>query len=117
MAKKLKSSAARDPAQPPSQLGETGLDLWTAIVSVYQFADRASYEMLFQCCAAADRAEACRRRVAEDGEMIPVASGTLRAHPLIREELNARAFVARVLKYLDLDVAPLQSVPGRPSGR
>jgi hypothetical protein len=48
-------------AEPPGKLGDVGLSLWRDIVSAYEFSDRASYETLFQACAAADRAAKAAR--------------------------------------------------------
>jgi hypothetical protein len=53
------ASAARPP-NPPQKLGAAGMSLWRDVTAAYQFADPASYEPLFQACAAADRAETCR---------------------------------------------------------
>jgi hypothetical protein len=100
---------------PPGKLGETGMALWRAVVANCAFDDPGSIEILYQAAAAADRAEACRRIVDQDGELIRTKAGT-RSHPLLRDELNNRTFVVRSLARLGLDLEPLRSGPGRPPG-
>jgi hypothetical protein len=51
----------------------------------------------------------------EDGEVIRTRTG-VRAHPLIREELSARAFFTRCVQRLGLNLEPLRSGVGRPPG-
>lgn len=60
----------------------------------------------------ADRAEDCAAAVARDGSIIATKSGP-RAHPLIREEMNAHAFVVRTLQKLGITLEPIKPM-GRP---
>jgi hypothetical protein len=101
-------------ASPPASLSAVGRSLWTDIVSAYEFGDRASYEVLAQACIAADRAEACRVRIDKDGELLRTQLG-VKEHPLLKHELQLRAFVCRSLQRLGLDLEPIRA-PGRPSG-
>jgi hypothetical protein len=101
-------------AQPPLPLGKVGKALWHDIVILYEFGDRASYETLYQACAAADRAEACRAQIEKDGLTIET-KGVVRDHPLIKHELAARSFCTRSLARLGLDLEPVGKV-GRPGG-
>jgi hypothetical protein len=114
-ARVVKLTKPRLPA-PPLPLGKVGMKLWADIVGAYKFADRASYECLFQAASAADRAEACRQQIAQDGVVIEAKGGGLREHPLVPHELQARSFVVRSLAKLGLDLEPIRSV-GRPPGR
>jgi hypothetical protein len=100
---------------PPGKLAVTGMSLWKDITAAYQFEDRASYEALFQACCAADRAEACRKQIDEDGECIR-SGKIIRDHPLLKHEIAARAFVVRTLGRLGLDLEPVRPGPGRPPG-
>jgi hypothetical protein len=97
---------------PPATLGEFGSALWRSIQSEYGIADSGGLSTLAQICAAADRAEDCRMQIGRDGALIETKFG-LRDHPLIKHELNARAFVVRALARLGLDIEPLKPV-GRP---
>jgi hypothetical protein len=100
---------------PPGKLGETGMTLWRAVTTNYAFDDPGSVEILFQACAAAERAATCRRIVDQDGGLIRTKAGT-RSHPLLRDELNNRTFVVRALGKLGLDLEPVRAM-GRPPGR
>ena len=99
-------------APPPDRLGPTGRSLWSDIVSAYEFADRASYETLFQACSAADRAAELAEQISRDGVMLRTRAG-VRDNPLIKHELAARSFVVRSLARLGLDLEPVRA-PGRP---
>jgi hypothetical protein len=100
---------------PPGTLGSFGLDLWRSVVTAYEFSDAGSYQVLYQACAACDRAESCRAQIDQDGEMLRVGK-TVRSHPLLRDELANRAFLCRALARLGLDLEPVRSGPGRPPG-
>jgi hypothetical protein len=100
--------------QPPRELGEHGLNLWRTITSEYDISDAGGMEILLQVCAATDRVEALAARISEDGEVITIR-GALRSHPLLRDELQGRAFICRGLQRLGLNVEVIKSV-GRPRG-
>ena len=100
--------------RPPRPLGPHGLSLWTEIVRNYEFSDPASIECLFQGCSAVERAERCRQQIDEQGEMIQGKDG-MRSHPLLRDELQNRAFALRALANLGLDLEPIKGM-GRPAG-
>jgi hypothetical protein len=61
-----------------------------------------------------DRAEALREAIDRDGELLHMRTGNVKEHPALRHELAARAFVAKMLLRLGLDVEPLRPTPGRP---
>jgi hypothetical protein len=111
----INAAPAPEHPAPPGKLGETGMTLWRAVTTNYAFDDPGSVEILFQACAAAERAETCRRIVDQDGELIRTQAGT-RSHPLLRDELNNRTFVVRALGKLGLDLEPVRAM-GRPPGR
>jgi len=102
-------------AEPPGVLGAAGLSLWRDIVGNYEFSDRASYQVLFEACAASDRAASLREAIDKDGEVIR-SRGAIRDHPALKHELANRAFVVRSLMRLGLDLEPVRGGPGRPSG-
>jgi hypothetical protein len=101
---------------PPGKLGAVGLSLWNDITGSYEFSDRASYETLFQACAAAERAARLRDLIDEAGEVQKTRAG-FRDHPALKHELACRAFVCRSLARLGLDLEPLRAAAGRPPGR
>ena len=104
-----------DHPKPPCGLSEVGMALWRQVTTNYAFDDPGSIEILFQACASADRAETCRRIIDQQGELLTVR-GQIRSHPLLRDELNNRAFVVRALGKLGLDLEPVRGM-GRPPGR
>jgi hypothetical protein len=115
MAKKPDLTVVKDDTnsiKPPRKLGKHGMILWNAIQHEYAITDRGGVEVLAQICAMADRAEALADCIARDGETIRTKTG-LRAHPALREELGARAFICRALEKLGVTVEPVKPI-GRP---
>ena len=98
---------------PPRKLGLSGLSLWTKVQSEYRIEDCGGVEMLMQACLALDRADALAARIDADGETIVTKRG-LKAHPCLKDELAARAFVVRTLQRLGLNLEPVRPTVGRP---
>src|SRR5262245_55179363 len=88
--------AAENPPPPPRTLGEHGLTLWNQILTEVEIMDAASREILYQGCAALDRAEQLAERIA-GGEK-----------GLFKDELACRAFVTRTLGKLGLIFEPIK---------
>jgi hypothetical protein len=99
-------------AQPPRPLGDHGRRLWDHVQHEYGIADIGGVETLAQACAGLDRAEQLASQIAADGLVIPTKTG-LKAHPALRDELAARAFVVRTLERLGITVEAIKPV-GRP---
>lgn len=102
---------------PPRALGEHGTSLWNRVMAEYDIADVGGRELLALACQQLDRAEALREQIDQEGEVIKTRTGMLKDHPALRHELAARAFVAKTLLKLGLNVEPLHPNPGRPGGR
>ena len=100
--------------EPPPELGEHGGNLWRSVMEQYDIVDAGGWETLRQACLACDRAEACRKLIDEDGEMIRTKTG-VRSHPLLRDEIQNRSFVVKAIQRLGLDLEPIKSI-GRPPG-
>lgn len=98
---------------PPRPLGQHGRDLWDRVQAGFCITDAGGTEMLCLACQAIDRAERCREIIDRDGEMIEGATGAMRAHPLIREELQGRAFAMRTIDRLGINKEALRPI-GRP---
>ena len=75
--------------------------------------DYGGIEMLAQACQALDRAEALRREIERDGEVLRLR-GTIKDHPALKHELANRAFVVRTLARLGLNFEPVKPSVGRP---
>lgn len=99
----------------PPNLGEHGLALWRDVQRQYAMTDAGGCEMLRQACQSADRAAALRDQIDRDGVLLRTKTG-VRDHPLLKHEIAARSFVVRTLARLGLDLEPVRSGPGRPSG-
>ena len=100
---------------PPRKLGAFGANLWQRILSEYEIEDAAGLELLTLACQQLDRAESLRAQIDAEGEVIKTQRGK-RDHPALRHEIQARAFVAKTLLRLGLNVEPLRPQPGRPAG-
>jgi hypothetical protein len=110
----LVSDLVRKVPEPPAELGEHGRALWHSVMGQYDITDAGGWETLRQACCACDRAEACRQIIDEQGEVL-AARGTIRSHPLLRDELQNRAFVVKAIQRLGLDLEPVKAI-GRPTG-
>jgi len=98
----------------PAHLSDAGRSLWRSIVADYKINDAGGLALLGQACEAADRVAECRALIAEQGAVVR-SNGAVRAHPLLAAERDARAAMLRAIRYMNLDVEPLQAV-GRPVG-
>ena len=110
---KVVKPSARAANGPPRALGAAGMALWQRITAEYDVSDVAGKELLALACAALDRCEALREAIDHDGEFSVSRTGVMREHPGIKPELAGRAFVAKMLLRLGLDVEPVRPV-GRP---
>jgi hypothetical protein len=101
------------PIAPPRKLGLSGRELWDSVQREYGIGDRGGAEILYQACAALDRAETLAEAIARDGAVVHTRAGAPRSHPGVKDELSARAFVVRTLERLGLNVEAVRP-PGRP---
>jgi hypothetical protein len=109
----LVSDRSGTATNPPRPLGTHGRSLWNRIMSTYNIADSGGIELLCLACQALDRAEDLCALIAAEGAVISVR-GIPKEHPAVKAELANRAFVARTLARLGLDVEPLRAGAGRP---
>jgi hypothetical protein len=94
-------------------LGPAGADLWTRILSAYDLPDEGGRQLLYEACCAADRASQLKVAIDRDGATVMTRTGP-KIHPGLKPELEQRAFVAKCLQRLGLDLEPLRPGPGRP---
>jgi hypothetical protein len=90
-----------------------GIWLWEAVQSEFGICDCGGITLLEQACRACDRAERCRLLIDSEGEVIKSRGGALREHPLLRAELQNRAFITRTLARLGITDEPIKPM-GRP---
>jgi hypothetical protein len=98
---------------PPRELGQHGRKLWDEVQAAYGITDRGGVELLAQCCAALDRAEALAEAIERDGPVVYSRTGP-KSHPAAKDELACRAFIVRTLERLGLNVEAVKPGPGRP---
>src|SRR4051794_37822110 len=79
-------------ATPPRPLGPAGRHLWDRITGAYDVWDEGGRAILWECCAAADRAEQLAERINKDGPILEGRNGP-REHPALRQELACRSFI------------------------
>ena len=113
MGKKRNLHLVKNTGGPPRKLGKNGLELWVGVKSQYEIDDTGGLAMLLLACEALDRAEACRLQIDRDGLIIRSKAGP-RDNPLLKHELNSRAFVVRTIARLGLDLEAIKPI-GRPA--
>jgi hypothetical protein len=113
MAEKVRSICDYSIPASPRPLGEHGQGLWDRIQREFFIQDAAGQEILYQACATLDLAELLAAQIANDGPMITTAH-TRKTHPAVREELQARAIVCRLLEKLGVNTEASRPGPGRP---
>ena len=118
MARKLalvtRTAPGADPSGMPVGLGVEGAALWARVTAEYDVTDSGGATMLEMACRALDRSAECAARIAVDGPVVEVRGGPPRPHPLLRTELDNRAFAVRTLQKLGLNFEPVRSGPDKP---
>jgi hypothetical protein len=109
MPTKLRVIDGQPREKPTRKLGKHGAVLWRNILDEFDIHDAGGLEMLALACQQLDRAEDCRETIDRDGALIRSKNGP-REHPLLRHELAARAFVARTLQRLGVNVEAIKPV-------
>jgi hypothetical protein len=99
---------------PPSTLREPGRTLWSSIMSEYAITDGGGRLLLQQIAETVDEIASEAAIIEAEGRMIKGKFGRI-PHPLLRHQTSLRAFVARAVRQLGLDVEPVRPI-GRPPG-
>ncbi len=101
----------------PSHLSLEAKKVWSEILKEYSIDDAAGLRILRVALEAFDRAQAARAAIDKEGMTVMDKFGQIKPHPLLPIERDSRAAFLAGLKALNLDLEPLQTRPGRPSGR
>jgi hypothetical protein len=100
---------------PPRTLGAPGLALWNRIQLEFSILDSGGAELLCLAAESLDRAAALAACIDADGLSIRTRNG-IKANPLLRDELAARALAARLLVRLGVTSEPLKAAGRPPAG-
>lgn len=93
------------PLQPPRHLRASTRRWWRDVVSTWEL--QAHHVRLLTLAAESwDRCVEAREQIKRDGLTVPTKAGGPRLHPCVRVETAARIAFSRLLRELDLDVAP-----------
>ena len=101
--------------QPPDHLSQSAADWWLEVLR--DFALEPHHLRLLQAaCEAWDRMTQARQALADHGGLtFTDERGTIRAHPAVAMERDARTAFARLVRELDLDTGAPSEAPRPPS--
>jgi P27 family predicted phage terminase small subunit len=100
----------------PSHLRASTRRWWLDVVTTWEL--QAHHVRLLTLAAESwDRGQDAREQIKRDGLTVPTKAGGPRLHPCVRVETDSRLAFARLLRELDLDVAPPAEVRRPPSLR
>jgi phage terminase small subunit len=88
---------------------------WVAVLEDYDL-DRHHLHLLEAACGAWDRMKQARAAIDTNGLTFTDPTGSPKARPEVAIERDARVAFARLIRELDLDVAPPPDSRGRPPG-
>jgi hypothetical protein len=112
MTRKTHLEVVTDPVakvgSPPRKLGAAGLALWNSVTAEFAIDDSGGRELLCLACQALDRAEELKSIIDKEGAVLRSKAG-VKSHPAVRDEIQCRALVARLLKQLGVTLEPLRT--------
>jgi P27 family predicted phage terminase small subunit len=91
--------------QPPKYLRPLTKRWFREVVGEYVL-EPHHVRLLTLACEAWDRGQQARETVAKEGLTTPTRDGGSKLHPAVRVEQESAVIFARLLRELDLDVAP-----------
>jgi P27 family predicted phage terminase small subunit len=100
---------------PPAHLSASAREWWISTIERYVLEEH-HLRLLQLCCEAWDEAQKARAQLAEEGLTVRGREGSIRPHPCVAIERDARLAVARFVRELDLDVEPPTSERIGPPG-
>jgi hypothetical protein len=87
--------------------------MWDAVQREFGIEDAAGRELLVQAAGALDLIETLGEAIARDGAIVYGRTGVPKAHPAVKDQIAARAFLVRTLEKLGVTSENIKSV-GRP---
>ena len=100
--------------EPPAHLSPSAAQWWKSTVERF-ILEEHHLRLLQLCCEAWDEVQTARKQLARDGMTVMRDDGSIRSHPCIAIERDARLAVARLVRELDLDTeSPVSNRIGPP---
>lgn len=100
---------------PPEHLSAEAAEWWQAVVRDFTL-EPHHLRLLRAACEAWDRMQQARHALAEHGALtFTDEKGTIRAHPCVAMERDARTQFARLVRELDLDGGAVAEAPRPPA--
>lgn len=87
----------------PKHLSKEARALWKSVIRQWRIDDDATLAILRVSLEAWDRAQSCRSRITEDGEVVKDRFGQDKPHPLLQHERDARSGFLGGMRQLGLD--------------
>jgi P27 family predicted phage terminase small subunit len=101
--------------EPPAHLTEEAAAWWRQAVTDFEF-EPHHLRLLQAACEAWDRMQQARQALADHGGLtFTDERGTIRAHPAVAMERDARVAFARLVRELDLDAGALSEAKRPPA--
>ena len=100
---------------PPAHLSADAQSWWRAVVTDYAL-ELHHQRLLQSACESWDRMQQARQAIADHGGLtFTDPKGTIRAHPAVAMERDARISFARLVRELDLDTGAPSEAPRPPA--
>jgi len=103
--------------KPPKNLSKRAKTLWRELQAEYRIEDAAGLDLLADYCVFFDRREQARALIRRDGATVFDRFRQVQTHPACRIERDSSAAMIKILRQLNLDLAPIRPGPGRPPGK
>ena len=112
----MKATTLTQSPKPPATLSAAGRKWWQRIQQEYQITSSGGLLVLTAASEAFDRMKEAQAVISKEGLTVTDRHGQIKVHPCTQIERDSRSQLLAALRALSLDLEPLQSRPGRPSG-
>jgi P27 family predicted phage terminase small subunit len=97
--------------KPPTHLNKGGRKLWRGVLQDYEIEETHDLKLLAEACGCIDRIDEARREIEKKGSYFEDRFGQPKEHPAHKTERDNKILLARLLRELNLDIAPPESRP------
>ena len=102
--------------KPPSHLKKPAREFWCAVQVEYSITDPAGLVLLTTAGECLDRMRAAQAAIRKHGEVVTDRYGQIKVNPACQLERDSRNGFFAALRAMNLDIEPLNPMPGRPPG-